>query len=124
MTVSIDLIDLDAGVVLLQDLLILAAGHGHAVGAHLAEADTVAPAAPREGELVDAALLVIGPVHHEKRVAQPQRRPDLEAVDARPALGPDQDELGRPAGIAAALDLDVDEGADRIGLADKPIELL
>jgi hypothetical protein len=33
---SIDLIDLDAGVVLLEDVLVLGAGDGHAVGPDLA----------------------------------------------------------------------------------------
>ncbi|MCK7476468.1 MAG: hypothetical protein M0C28_01965 [Candidatus Moduliflexus flocculans] len=63
----------------------------------------MAPAAAGEGELVDAAFLVEGPVDDEQRVAQPERRPDLEAVDARALVGAGQDDLRGPAGIAARL---------------------
>ena len=96
---TIKLLQLDALVVLLQDLFVRRAVQRHAVGAHLAHADAVAPAAAVERHADDGARGVALDVEREQAVAQ---RRAACAAGARhgPAAGRTDDFglIGRPDG--------------------------
>src|SRR5215207_181830 len=111
----VELGQVDARVVRLQNFFVRHAGAGHAEGADLAEADAVAPAAARDDEGVDAARLVVDAVDDEELFAQGQRGADASAADVRGAAGADDFEVDDAAGGAARADAQVEERADARG---------
>src|SRR5215207_9401838 len=89
----VELGQVDARVVRLQNLFVRHAGAGHAEGADLTEADAVAPAAARDDEGLDAARLVVDAVDDEELFPQAERRADAAAADVRGAVGADDFEV-------------------------------
>src|SRR3954452_11922208 len=71
---SIPAAQLDARVVLLQNLVVRRAVERHPVGADLAHADAVAPAAAEEGHADYRAARVALDVVPEQAVAKPEQR--------------------------------------------------